>query len=104
MTLEIEEEKSFEFLGYKIKLRPDTDRETVKKAIGLLTRELEGLPTNINTNTERLLLIALKIAADKVDQSNKILAKIQGIEKMIDEIPLKITNDKTVPKDQAQII
>lgn len=82
-----DDDKNFEFLGYRIKLSVDADRQTVSEVMNVLNRELEALPVSVTSNSEKLLLIALKVAADKVDQKNKFLSKIQVIENMIDVLP-----------------
>ena len=58
--------KEYDILGYKVKLCSLDQIAEGERAVALLKKELEVLEKTSGTVTEKLLVAALKIAADRV--------------------------------------
>lgn len=58
--------KEYDILGYKVKLCSQEQVSEGERAVALLKKELDGLDKKPGTVTEKILVAALKIAADRV--------------------------------------
>jgi hypothetical protein len=62
--------KEYDILGYKVKLCSLDQLAEGERAVALLKKELEVLEKTPGTVTEKILVAALKIAADRVRLQN----------------------------------
>ncbi len=77
--------KEYDILGYKVRLCSLDQLAEGESAVALLKKELEGLDKNPGTVTEKILVAALKIAADRV--------RLQSFfEKELDQLDILISD------------
>ena len=83
--------KEYDILGYKVKLCSLEQLADGERAVALLKKELEGLDKTPGTVTEKILVAALKIAADRVRLQN-------FFEKELDQLDI-LVSDSTNPSN-----
>lgn len=81
--------KIFDILGYKIKLRDDAGNVDAERIIKHLEDELNNIPDSaVSGPNEKIILVALKLVADKIGVQQRLFQKLQEIEKKVTAMPL----------------
>ncbi len=82
MTLE-----TFEILGLSVKLSKQEASFDPTEVVGCIRQELEKLPVEVKKKSaaQQLLLVALKIASDKLVLTNQVVQELSAMESILKE-------------------
>ena len=77
--------KEYDILGYKVKLCSEDQLSEGERAVALLRKELEVLDKKPGTAAEKLLVAALKIAADRVRLQNYFEKELEQLDILVND-------------------
>lgn len=82
--------KEYDILGYKVKLCSQDKISEGERAVALLRNELDELKEKPGTVTEKILVAALKISADRVRLQDFFENELDQLDILVNDLPNSI--------------
>jgi hypothetical protein len=81
---EINEIKEYQVLNHRVRVRGTEQADMAAKAVALIQRNAAAMGINDYRESEKMLLLALKIATDKIESEEKCAKSLSSLEESVD--------------------